>query len=138
MYGSTERAGMNQAHVRFEEAPFTKRKEECDRVRNMHPSRVPCIVQTRESTEERKLSRRKYLVPTELRSTELLYVLRKHLKIGPHEALFLFCGNRTLGADTVLGDIYKKSKSMDGFLYVDYAFENTFGNVLLRIPCVST
>jgi hypothetical protein len=43
------------------------------------------------------------------------------------DALFLFIDGQVFSSNVVMSSIYAKHKNKDGFLYVNYAKETTFG-----------
>lgn len=43
------------------------------------------------------------------------------------ESLFIFSGSTMLSSNTLMSVIYEKNKDVDGFLYIKYSGENTFG-----------
>ena len=45
----------------------------------------------------------------------------------PEEALFIFAGSSVLSSNTLISAIYENHKDPDGFLYIKYSGENTFG-----------
>lgn len=47
--------------------------------------------------------------------------------LSPEETLFIFSGSSVLSSNTLITAIYEKHKDIDGFLYVKYSGENTFG-----------
>ena len=48
--------------------------------------------------------------------------------LSPEEAIFIFSGSSMLSSNTLISAIYEKHKDADGFLYVKYSGENTFGS----------
>ena len=73
------------------------------------------------------LDKTKYLVPLDLSVGQFIYVIRKRLTLAPEKALFLFINNQLpCGADTI-GTVYHNHRDTDGFLYINYSGENTFG-----------
>ena len=57
-----------------------------------------------------------------------MYVIRKRIKISPEKSIYLFVDNKVIPAtSSVLGVIYKMYKDDDGFLYIGYGGESTFG-----------
>ena len=47
--------------------------------------------------------------------------------LSPEEALFIFSGSSVLSSNTLISAVYEKYRDPDGFLYVKYSGENTFG-----------
>jgi GABA(A) receptor-associated protein len=109
--------------------PFEKRKEECTRVLQKFPDRIPVIIE--KDTRCRslfQLSKTKYLIPKELNINQLLFVLRKRIKLNHTESLFLFLEDNTLVPSSYnLEDVYQNNKSPDGFLYLTVTQQETFG-----------
>lgn len=71
---------------------------------------------------------KKYLVPSDLTCGQFLYVVRKRLKIGPTEAIYLFTQEGTIpSSSSLMADLYQEQKDDDGFLYLLYSGENVFG-----------
>ena len=74
------------------------------------------------------IDKRKFLVPTDLTFGQLIGVVRKRINISKEKAIFLFCQNTIPASSTVVGMVYESFKDEDGFLYLEYSGENTFGN----------
>ena len=112
---------------RFETKPLKTRIEEARRIIRQHPTRVPVIIQRGQSCNIPALPKIKYLVPRALRIGELLITVRKNLPIESTDAIFMYCGSTLVTAQHTCEDLYQKYRNSDGFLYMDYALENTFG-----------
>lgn len=69
----------------------------------------------------------RYLVPADLTVGQFVYVVRKRLSLPPDKALFVFVKNSLPPTAALMSTIYAKNKDADGFLYVTYSGENTFG-----------
>ena len=69
----------------------------------------------------------KYLVPTDLNMAQFMYVIRKRIKLKAEESIYVFINNKIMASNTLLSRKKKKYKDEDGFLYVTYTAENTFG-----------
>jgi len=63
-----------------------------------------------------------------LNSGQFMYVIRKRMKLAPEKAIFLFVNNFIPSSSQTVGDIYYLQKNSDGYLYVGYSCENTFGS----------
>ena len=110
---------------------FNARCQESTRIVGKYPDRVPVIVQKVEGTQGdavANIDKHKFLVPNDLSAGQFIYVIRRRIKLDAVQALYLFCGEGTLPAtNTMMSQLYQRHKDEDGFLYVSYAGENTFG-----------
>lgn len=116
---------------------YTKRVEESERVRSKYPDKVPVIVEKAASNAARKgsdqvpdIDKRKYLVPSEITVGQLVYVIRKRIHLSPEKAIFVFVRNVLPPTASPMGAVYDDYRDPDGFLYVTYSGENTFGDLL--------
>ena len=71
----------------------------------------------------------KYLVPQDLTVGQFVYVVRKRIKLSPEKAIFIFINNVLPPPAALMSQIYDEQKDEDGFLYVQYSGENTFGGM---------
>lgn len=111
------------------EFSFSDRREESKRVLTNHPNRIPVICEKTNiySDDVHYLDKKKFLVPKDLTIGQLVFVIRKRMKLPSEKAIFIFM-NKTIPASyKLVGDIYDLNKDLDGFLYVTYSFENVFG-----------
>jgi len=104
-----------------------KRKEVAARIRSKHPDRVPAIVEKAPKSNAPEIDKKKYLVPGDITVGKFVYELRKHMQLGPEKAIFLFVQNSLPPTAALMYDIYERYKDEDGFLYITYSDENTFG-----------
>ena len=117
-----------------EEFLFKKKKTLRERVvesvniRNKYPGKIPVICE-RQGTNIPPIDRSKYLVPSDLTMGQFLYVIRKRLSLDPSLGLFLFMGNdgTLMNGAKFISECYNEYKDEDGFLYLKYSGENTFG-----------
>ena len=108
---------------------FNKRYDESQRIRAKYPDRVPIICEKDpRSRDIPDIDRKKYLVPEDLSIANFMYVIRKRIKISPDKSIYLFIDNHIMPATAQLISIlYNEYKNEDGFLYITYAGESTFG-----------
>lgn len=107
---------------------FKERKRQSTSVLEKHPNRIPIIVERDSKCKSIPLiDRCKYLVPQDFSIAQLLYVVRKRIKIKPEVALFFFVNNELVTTSSLLSEIYDKHKDDDLFLYIIYTGSNTFG-----------
>ena len=105
---------------------YEKRVAESDRIICKYPERVPIICQ-RINNEVPEIDRSKYLCPRDLSMANFMLVIRKRLHLSPEKALYLFVRNKIVPCSQLLGTVYEEKKDEDGFLYINYAGESTFG-----------
>ncbi|XP_024017269.1 autophagy-related protein 8a-like [Morus notabilis] len=74
------------------------------------------------------LNQRPYLVPADLIVGQFVYVVRKRIKLGAEKAIFIFVKNILPPTAAMMSAIYEEHKDEDGFLYMTYNGENTFGS----------
>lgn len=91
------------------------------------PGRVPVIVEKAARSDVPEIDKQKFLVPGDLTLGQLCFVLRKRLSLPPEKGLFLFIGSSLPTTGALLREIYAASADADGFLYVQYSGESTFG-----------
>ncbi len=110
---------------------YVQRKTESDRIIQKYPTRVPIICERAPMCSDKAittLDKRKYLVPKDLKLADFMYIIRKRMKLTPEKSIFLFVGDNNLApCSALLGVLYNEHKDDDGFLYITYNGESTFG-----------
>jgi GABA(A) receptor-associated protein len=106
---------------------FEYRKSQADRIRERHPDRLPVICEKVESSDIADLEFNKLLIPSDASVGLLVRIVRKGVMVGPEKAVFLFLGNSVPANSVPMSVLYAKYKDEDGFLYMKYSGENTFG-----------
>lgn len=104
-----------------------KRQAEAQRIRTKYPERIPVIVEKAEKSDIPDLDKKKYLVPADLTVGQFVYVIRKRIKLSPEKAIFVFVNNVLPPTAALMSSIYDEHKDDDGFLYITYSGESTFG-----------
>jgi GABA(A) receptor-associated protein len=111
------------------ENKYEDRVYESDRVLTKYPERKPIICERLNGTNGTpQIDKKKYLIPNEFTIGQLIYVIRERLKLKPNEAIFIFINGKIMSTSSTINDIYETNKENDGFLYIQYSKENTFGN----------
>jgi len=111
-----------------QEHSFEKRQAEAQRIREKYPERIPVIVEKAEKSDIADIDKQKYLVPADLTVGQFVYVIRKRIKLSPEKAIFIFVNNVLPPTAALVSAVYEEHKDEDGFLYITYSGENTFGN----------
>jgi len=108
---------------------FEERKKEAEVILAKYPCRIPVIVErAQQESNLPEISKYKYLVPNDMTVSNLLFVLRKKMKLESSKALFLFVnGNTMVPTSGILSEIYQKHADLDSYLYISYCSENVFG-----------
>jgi GABA(A) receptor-associated protein len=105
---------------------FDTRVALCRAVCAKYPDRSPIIIEPRRHGLPR-VDKTKYLVPHDFPSSQLLYLLRKRLNVLPSDALFVYTGSTLLSTSLTVRSLHAAHADPDGYLYLTYDFENTFG-----------
>ena len=107
---------------------FKHRRDESERITLKYPDRIPIVCEKNYKIKDiPNIDKNKYLVPNDLTIGQFMYVIRKRLKLNAEKALFLYINNIIPSSNQLIKDIFFLNKDIDGFLYVTYSFETTFG-----------
>ena len=104
-----------------------QRKTELQRIRKKYPDRIPVILQKSPESRLPVIKQSKFLVPDTITLGELLIVIKKRITLEPHQALFLFLHKTVPTMSSTIKNLYDLYKDEDGFLYIEYTEEHTFG-----------
>lgn len=74
-----------------------------------------------------KLEKYKFLIPRTMTLSRLMNEIRARLDLDINQALFIFFNDVIYNPNMLMETIYNKKKDQDGFLYLQYSLENTFG-----------
>ena len=107
-----------------------ERKAECDKIIEKYPTRIPTIIENGIGSTIQSMSRKKFLLPFNITVSQLISIFRKKISLNPCESIFIFMEDNTIPIQTSeMADLYKTYKNKDdGFLYITYKGENTFGD----------
>ena len=106
---------------------FEQRCTESDLMKTRFPERIPVILQRRRELAP-EIDKHKFMTPKSLTCAQFMFVARKRMVVQSSQALFFFVGNGVLVTGTeTLENMAKRYGDEDGFLYVIYDIENTFG-----------
>lgn len=110
-----------------EEHLFEHRKAESAKIRGRYPDRVPVIVEKAPGSHIQEIDKRKFLVPADISVAQFMWIIRQRIDLPPEKAIFIFVGKTLPQSSATLSEVYEQYKDDDGFLYVCYSGENTFG-----------
>jgi len=108
---------------------FQQRCEESRAIRQKYPHRYPFIIEksTHAKSTVPEADKMKYLVPTDYTMGQFIALFRKNIKVPPETAIFFFCNNTLPTTGVLMSEIYNQYKDTDGFAYLQYTGESTFG-----------
>lgn len=106
---------------------FDKRKLESTKIRNKYPDRIPIICERGDKSDIPEIDRNKYLVPADLTLGQFVYIIRKRIKVPAEKSVFIFINGKIPPTAALINRLYDEHKDEDGFMYVSYCGENTFG-----------
>ena len=107
---------------------FKERLKESTRLLEKYPRRIPIIVEkNEEDITIPNIPKKKYLIPKDFTMAQLIYIIRRKIKLSSEKALFFFIGNNIPASSELLGTLYVEYRDSDKFLYIKYSGENTFG-----------
>ncbi len=106
---------------------FEERVEESSQIRYKYPDRIPVIVEKLPKSRAVPIDKNRYLVPNDLSMAKFIFVIRKRLNMSSESALYVYVNDTIPQISLPMFDLYERYKKKDGFLYLFYTMENTFG-----------
>ncbi|XP_016742096.1 autophagy-related protein 8i isoform X3 [Gossypium hirsutum] len=98
----------------LKEQSLEQRLEESKTILAKYPDRIPVIIE-------------RILVPRDMLVGQFIHILSSRLHLSPGKALFVFVHNTLPQTASLMGCVYNSFKDDDGFLYMCYSTEKTFG-----------
>lgn len=106
---------------------FEERFKECKIIKIKYPDRIPIICFKYYNSKINEIDKNKFLVPIKLIVGEFMFVIRKRLRISCEQAIYFLVNNCIPSNNELIFNLYNKYHDKDGFLYMFYTNENTFG-----------
>ena len=109
--------------------------EKSTRLMIKFPDRIPVIIEQNESNFKLDLQNYKYLLEKDMSVSTFICIIRTKINktlINSKKAIFTFvkndqCNYILIPMNETMGNIYDSYKQIDGFLYIKFGIENTFG-----------
>jgi GABA(A) receptor-associated protein len=108
---------------------YLERLKKSQTILEKYPDRVPLIIQpSKTDRDSYPIDKSKYITPRDLTLMQLQQIIRKRVRFPAEKALFMFINNKIYPITSLVGAVYDTNKDADGFLYVTYCQESTFGS----------
>jgi hypothetical protein len=109
---------------------YIQRLKKSQHLLEKYNDRIPIIIEknVKDNTLAR-LDTNKYLIHGDSNVISVLNLLREKLKLTENQSIYLtiYNTNVILNPSHTLNSVYNNHKHNDGFLYIEYYGENTFG-----------
>ena len=111
------------------EISFDQRKRETDYIKQKYPTKIPIICEkSNTQANAPTILKRKFLVPNDMTVGQFLFTIRQQINITKEQAIFLLIDEKIApSSSSRMNQIYYDYCNTDGYLYITYMIENTFG-----------
>ena len=107
---------------------LNQRKNECEKILLKYPNRIPIICEKNyNSINAPNIDKHKYLVSRDLTLGQFMHTIRQRMNLTAEVGLYIFISGFIPSNSQFLSNLYVDFRDDDGFLYVIYDVENTFG-----------
>jgi len=128
MTTNTTTYSLSPASSTFASNDHLERVKKSQLILEKYPDRVPLIIQpSKNDRDTYPIDKSKYITPRDLTLLQLQQIIRRRIHFPSEKALFMFINNKIYPITSVIGTVYDANKDSDGFLYITYCQENTFG-----------
>lgn len=110
------------------ENSLEERKRNSEALLKQFDDKIPLICEKDPKWKMESLPKTKFLVPNTMMWSQLIDMIKSKIKLDNKEALFLLiAGKHQVSGEKTLGEIFEAYKDEDGFLYVSYAGQLSWG-----------
>ena len=105
-----------------------KRLSLSNKILKKYENKIPIYLTRCKNCVLNDIENNKYICPNALTLAQFMFNIKKMIQLKPEEALYLLINDKEiLPSNMVMINVYNKYKNEDGFLYICYCSENTFG-----------
>ena len=111
------------------EFSFDQRKKETSKIKKDYPDRLPIICEkSNTQVNAPNILKCKYLVPNDMTMGQFIFSIRPQISITKDQAIFILVDERiSPSSSSMMNQLYQDYCHADGYLYITYMIENTFG-----------
>ena len=106
---------------------YDERQVEAKKIMGKYPERLPVIVERSSGCQLKHINKNKFLVCKDMTMSQFVFMIRKRIELDPSQSLFVLVNNRIASGNVTMCKVYEDHKDDDGFMYMMYTSENTFG-----------
>jgi hypothetical protein len=110
-----------------EKYSLQERKQESRLLKLKNENCIPVIFEKGYNCQTIQFKKSRFIVSLYITIGQLVYIIRNYYAIDPFISLFLFINGNIPSNSSLILDVYNREKDEDGFLYIKYFTENTFG-----------
>jgi len=108
------------------------RQKESQKLKDKHEGHFPIFVYKQPNSDAPETKKNKFLVAGDRQMGAFINIVKKQHFVKTDEdhsikAMFFFVKNTIVNPGRTVGELYEDYKDEDGFLYIEYSTENTFG-----------
>ena len=100
---------------------------ESTKVKLSHPTHICAIIEKSKNSTIKEIDKKKFLIPKTIKFIDVIYIIRKKINLSQSDAIYMFINDTIPSSNENIETIYNKYKNQDGFLYIKYDTESTFG-----------
>ena len=106
---------------------FQERRRESSFLMQKNENCIPIIFEKGNKHQTIQFKKSKFIVSFYITIGQLIFIIRNYYAIDPFVSLFLFINGNIPSSSSLILDVYNRDRNEDGFLYIKYFTENTFG-----------
>jgi GABA(A) receptor-associated protein len=117
----------------FKNTSFDERKAYFDKMSALYPDKVFIICEHNKSSDIEVIDKKKFIVPRDITMLHFMQCIRRRMKspMQSSKAMYIYAVHKSdnilIPSTQLMSHIYDTYKDDDGFLYIIYSCENTFG-----------